>query len=77
MKQPSSTPTQPISEFVPVTGGPEQTNENVMLIAAYMAFWLLVFAFIATTWRTQRRLGTRLDRLEKNLTESGPPAQDR
>jgi CcmD family protein len=60
-----------------VTGGGAETDANAMLIAAYMAFWLLLFAFVASTWRTQRKLGERLDRLEKNLVHGGDSKQER
>lgn len=59
-----------LSEFVADEGGADSTDANAMLVAAYMAFWLAVFVFIALSWRRQRGLADRLDRLETALASS-------
>ena len=67
MRQPDTT--QPITEFKSDPGGTAQTDANAMLVGAYMAFWLLVFGFVAFSWRRQRLLAARLDRLERALPQ--------
>lgn len=66
-----STPTKPAiaNEFVPDAGGGETTDASVMFGAAYIAFWVALFAFIALSWRRQQMLSSRLDRIESSLAE--------
>ncbi len=60
-------PQETLSEFVADEGGTETTDANTMLVAAYMAFWLVVFALVALSWKRQRGLADRLSRLERAL----------
>lgn len=58
------------NEFVPAEGGGDTTDAGVMLGAAYIVFWVILFAFVALTWRRQMALTARLGRIERALTEN-------
>lgn len=66
-RQETATSVQSPSEFVPTTGGGETTSAGAMLVAAYVLFWMILLAFIASGWRKQRQLSERLDQVEKSL----------
>jgi hypothetical protein len=66
--QPSTT--KIATEFVPDVGGGSTTDAGVILGAAYIAFWLLLFVFIGLTWRRQLALSARLGRIERALSEN-------
>ena len=55
------------NEFVPVEGGTDTTSAESLLVAAYVAMWLLLFGFVWLTHQRQRRLGQKLDHLEQTL----------
>ena len=52
------------TQFVATSGGEESTSAEVMLVVAYLAMWLLVFAFVAISFRKLTRLGDRIDSLQ-------------
>jgi len=54
-------------EFVPVEGGSDTTSAEMLLVVAYVAMWLLFFAFIWLTHRRQRGLNAKLSELERAL----------
>jgi hypothetical protein len=65
--------TQPsATEFAPDAGGTEATSANLMLVMAYMALWLVLFAFVAVNWRRQRALSERLTDVERTLASRDP-----
>ncbi len=55
------------TEFQAVTGGPETKSGEMLLVQAYVAIWLLLFAYLALMWRRQRALHTRLDAMDRVL----------
>jgi hypothetical protein len=57
------------NEFVPDAGGGSTTDAGVMLGAAYIAFWILLFVFVGLTWKRQLALSARLGRIERALAE--------
>lgn len=65
--QQSGTP----SEFVPDPGGSGTADANVLMVAAYLIFWLLLTAFIALGWRRQQRIDDRLAKLERAVQDEG------
>ncbi len=73
--QPNDT-TQTVSdrstEFVAVSDAPERTNAQALVVAAYLAFWFVVFLLVWRTWSGQRKLQAQLDRLESQLTARLP-----
>lgn len=58
------------TEFVPVEGGGETTSAAGLLIAAYIAMWLCVFAFVWLTSARLRQLGARVTGLERALNQA-------
>jgi hypothetical protein len=64
----AASPTDRSGQFVAVTGPEsEQVSASAMVIAAYGLFWLIAFAFIVLTYRSQIRLTARVAELEKKL----------
>jgi CcmD family protein len=46
-----------------------QSGER-LLVEAYAAIWLLVFAMILLSWRRQRQLDRRIDALDASLRDA-------
>ncbi len=67
------TPRKSPNEFVPVEGGGDTTSAEALLVIAYIAMWLLFFAFLLLTHRRQRSLNRKVTELEQALkkAESG------
>src|ERR1700733_10745595 len=64
-----TTPTAPSTEdrstaFRPVEGGTEMQSGEKLLVEAYTAIWIILFAFVLLSWRRQRRLDERVAGLE-------------
>ncbi len=59
--------------FKAVDGG-ETYSGNALLVEAYAAIWLLLFAWIFLLWRKQASLGARLDGLEKAIDRAAAKA---
>ncbi len=55
------------TEFKPDQGGRETTSGELLLIEAYAAIWLIVFALVYMSIRKQKRLDDRIDRLSEEL----------
>jgi CcmD family protein len=58
------------TEFHAVEGGTETMDGPTLLVEAYAALWLILFAFIFVSWRRQSRLDARIDELERALSSS-------
>jgi CcmD family protein len=58
------------TEFRPVEGGTETMDGPTLLVEAYVAVWLILFAFIFVSWRRQSRLDARIDELERALSST-------
>ncbi len=64
----TTTTTDPRStEFRAVEGGQEARSGTVLLVEAYAAIWLILFAMLLFGHLKQRRLDSRIDDLEKAL----------
>lgn len=68
--------------FRPVEGGPEMQSGEALVVEAYAAIWLIVFAFIVLSWRRQRQIDLRVANLEGALqkarrAERGPAASSK
>jgi len=62
-------------QFVAVTGAEsEQVSASAMVLGAYGLFWLIVFAMVAMTYRSQAKLLVRIADLEKRLPRDGVPS---
>jgi CcmD family protein len=66
----SATTSPPPTEFVPVQGGGTSASGEFLMVVAYIAIWLIAFAFIVTTWLKQRRLDGRIAQLEGDLARA-------
>jgi CcmD family protein len=56
--------------FQAVQGAPEHYSGEALLITAYAALWLIVFAFVVLAWRKQNRINARLDALEREIDKA-------
>ena len=66
---PSATTTQTGAEdrsaaFRPVQGGNELQSGEKLLVEAYAAIWLILFALVLFSWRRQKALDERVAALE-------------
>jgi CcmD family protein len=61
---------RPGTEFHAVEGGTETMDGPTLLVEAYAALWLILFAFIFVSWRRQARLDARIDELERALSST-------
>jgi hypothetical protein len=52
------------TEFKPVTGAPEMQSVEMLLVEAYAAIWLVLFAMVLLAWRRQRGVEERIATLE-------------
>jgi CcmD family protein len=64
------------TQFVATTGGEESTSAEAMLVLAYLAMWLLLFAFVAISFRKLNRLGDRIDSLPSPASKPSEQADD-
>lgn len=48
------------TSFRPVQGGQELQSGEKLLVEAYAAIWLILFALVLFSWRRQRRLDNRM-----------------
>jgi len=71
--QPGAAPTARSMEFQPVQGGQETTSAEALLVAAYLVMWVLVFGFLAMSWRRQGRLEARVGDLERTIDGGKAP----
>jgi len=61
--------TERSTEFQAVDGGAQTTSGELLLVEAYAATWLVVFAFLLVSWRRQARIDARMGELEKRLAQ--------
>jgi hypothetical protein len=54
-----------LDEFRPTEGGGDSADPGLLVVVAYLLFWLLIASFIALTWRKVRGIEGRLARLER------------
>jgi CcmD family protein len=65
------TPNDRATTFQAVEGSPtEQYSGAALLVTAYAALWVIVFAWIALVWRKQRGLDARLSDLERVIDKA-------
>ncbi|MGK3964432.1 CcmD family protein [Sorangium sp. So ce136] len=53
--------------FRPVQGGNDLQSGEKLLVEAYAAIWLIVFALVFLSWRRQKQIDRRIDALEAAL----------
>ncbi|KYF66947.1 CcmD family protein [Sorangium sp. So ce119] len=65
LQQPTGTTTDDRAQsFRPVQGGNELQSGEKLLVEAYAAIWLIVFAMVFLSWRRQKQIDRRIDALE-------------
>jgi CcmD family protein len=81
--QQQSAPAQPAAtttaedrsqSFRPVEGGAEMQSGERLLVEAYAAIWAILFVFLLLSWRRQKRIDRRIDRLESAIAQASPGA---
>jgi len=55
--------------FRRVEGGAETTSGTVLLVEAYVALWIILFAFLFFSWRRQSRIDARIAELERSFAQ--------
>ena len=65
-----TTPDDRATTFQAVKGEPEHYSGEVLLVSAYAVLWVIVLAWVASVWRKQAALATRLDDLERVLDDA-------
>jgi hypothetical protein len=72
-----SSPDDRSTSFQAVQGNAkEQYSGGALLVTAYAALWLVLFAWIAIVWRKQGALNARLGDLERVLDEAAAKADE-
>jgi hypothetical protein len=61
--------------FKPVEGGGQMQSGEALLVEAYAAFWVVLFALIALGWRRQRQLDQRVADLEGAIERARAQAE--
>ena len=51
-------------------GGTQLASGETLLVEAYAAIWVIVFALILLSWRRQRGLEARVDGLQTSLDKA-------
>jgi hypothetical protein len=57
------------STFRRVEGGGETASGTVLLVEAYVALWVILFAFLLISWRRQSRIDARIAELERSFAQ--------
>jgi len=66
-----ATPDDRATSFQAVPGNAaEQYSGSTLLVAAYAALWIVLFAWVAVVWRKQAALHERLGDLEKVIDKA-------
>jgi CcmD family protein len=70
-QQPAGTTAEDRSQaFRPVQGGAELQSGEKLLVEAYAAIWLILFALVLLSWRRQKQIDRRIDVLEAALEKA-------
>jgi CcmD family protein len=73
-----TTPNERSTTFQAVEGNPaEQYSGTTLLVVAYSALWLVLFAWVALVWRKQSALNERLEGLERVIDKADADAKAR
>ncbi|WP_437593110.1 CcmD family protein [Sorangium sp. So ce1000] len=65
LQQPTGTTSDDRAQaFRPVQGGNELQSGEKLLVEAYAAIWLILFALVFLSWRRQKQIDRRIDALE-------------
>ncbi|MFT3767101.1 MAG: CcmD family protein [Minicystis sp.] len=75
---PTGVPTTPddrSTTFKPVTGAPEMQSGEKLLVEAYAAIWLILFALVLLSWRRQGKLEARIAHLDDAIVKARGPGK--
>jgi CcmD family protein len=64
------TPEDRSTTFRPVEGGPQMQSGEKLLVEAYAAIWILVFLYLITLFRRQRRLDRQIATLSAAIDKA-------
>lgn len=56
--------------FKPVEGGAELQSGEKLLVEAYAAIWIIVFAMVLLSWRRQGKIESRIQGLESAIEKA-------
>jgi hypothetical protein len=56
--------------FVPVEGGNNMQSGEKLLVEAYAAIWVILFALVMLSWRKQHKLEARVAHLEGAIAKA-------
>lgn len=56
--------------FRPVQGGEQMQSGERLLVEAYAAIWIVLFALLLLGWRRQRKIDARIAGLETALAQA-------
>lgn len=56
--------------FKPVDGGTVLQSGEKLLVEAYAAIWLVLFAVVLLSWRRQKKIEERIDSLEGAIAKA-------
>jgi CcmD family protein len=68
--QPQKTTDDRSTAFRSVQGGNELQSGEKLLVEAYSAIWLLLFAMLYFSWKRQRRMELRMSGLEEAIAKA-------
>jgi hypothetical protein len=73
---PGTTAEDRSTTFRPVTGGQELQSGEKLLVEAYAAIWVILFAVVLMSWRKQRAVDDRLNGLEASIAKARAKTSD-
>jgi hypothetical protein len=56
--------------FRPVEGGNQMQSGEALLVEAYSAMWIILFALVFFTWRRQKKIDARVASLEAAIQKA-------
>ncbi len=64
------------TSFRPVEGGGDLQSGEKLLVEAYAAIWIILFALVLLSWRRQRRLEEKMNGLETAIEKARRASDD-
>jgi CcmD family protein len=67
---PTASPDDRSTAFRAVEGGSQMQSGEMLLVEAYAAIWVIVFALVFFTWRRQKKIDARVAALEAAVAKA-------